>query len=151
MDEFDKLYRKDQHFIRMWKKHYTNEEFYKRNREIIDDLEKLTSKSKQLTSKQKFICAIIYHHGFKLSYSKKAMRYIKEAQAEGYNRQKWLIASITDRLLQLQGKPQRYGTQVVEIKKGKMKQYKLGGSISDEERVKLGLPKLKDLKKYLES
>ena len=151
MDEFDKLYRKDQYFISRWAKHYTNEEFYRLNKRVIIDLEKLISRAKKLTPKQKFICAIIYHHGFKMAYSKKAMRYIKEAQSEGYNRQKWLIASIEDRLLQIQGKPQKYGTQVVEIKKGKMKQYRLDGSVSDEERVKLGLPKLGALKKYLES
>lgn len=150
MNKFDKLYRKDAYFISRWAKHYTNEEFYKRNKKIIIELEKLISRTKKLTPKQKFICSIIYHHGFRMAYSKKARRYIKEAQSGGYKRQRWLIASIEDRLLQLQGKPQKYGTQVVEIKKGKMKQYKLDNSISDKERVALGLPKLKDLKRYLE-
>ena len=93
---------------------------------------------------------MIYHHGFKIPYSKKALKYIQEAQAEGYKRQKWLVASIIDRLLQLQGKPQKYGTQIIELKNGKYKQYKLDNSISDEERIKLGLLKLKDLKRELE-
>ena len=78
------------------------------------------------------------------------MKYIKEALAGGYHKQEWLIASINDRLLQLQDKPQKYGTQIVKSKKGKYKQYKIDNSISDKERIRIGLPKLKDLKKYLE-
>jgi hypothetical protein len=150
MDEFEKLYRKDQYHISRWEKNYSDKEFYAINREIIKSLEKLLSKSKKLTPRQKFICAMIYHHGFKIQYSKKALEYVKEAQKEGYNRQKWVIGSIIDRLLQLKGKPQKYGTQIIKLKNGKYKQYRLDNSISDEERVKLGFPKLKELKKYLE-
>lgn len=151
MNDFEKLYRKDQYHIKRWEKNYTDEEFYEINKKIRKKLERLIKRKKKLNSREKFICAMIYHHGFTIPYSKKAMKYIKEAQKEGYNRQKWLIASITDRLLQLQGKPQKYGTQIVKLKNRKYKQYRLDNSISDEERIKIGLPKLKDLKRYLES
>jgi hypothetical protein len=118
----------------------------------------LIENKKRLTPRQKFICAMIYHHGDKIQFSKKALRYIQQSQAEGYARQRWLIASIIDRLLQLEGKPQKYGTQIVKLKdgnyrlkNGKYKQYMLDNSISDKERIGLGLPKLKDLKKGLEN
>ena len=150
MDEFERLYKKDEYAVKHWEKNYTNQEFYAINKKIRISLEKLLSKKKRLNPKQKFICAMIYHHGFNIKCSKKALEYIKQAQKEGYKKQKWLIASITDRLLQLRGKPQKYGTQVVEIKKGKLKQYRTDNSITDNQRIKLGLPKLKDLKRQLE-
>lgn len=149
MNEFEKLYKKDQYHIKRWAKNYSDEEFYKINKKIRKKLEDLLKK--KLTPRQKFICAMIYHHGFTPQCSKKALMYIKQSQAEGYQRQKWLIASIIDRLLQLQGKPQKYGTQIVELKSGKLKQYKLDNSITDKERVELGLPKLKELKRDLEN
>jgi len=150
MGEFEKLYKKDQYHISRWEKNYTDEEFYKINKSIRKELEKLLSKDKKLTPKQKFICAMIYHHGFNITSSKKALRFIKESQVEGYFRQRWLIASIIDRLLQLQGKLQKYGTQIVKLEKGKYKQYGLDGSITDKDRVEIGLPKLKELRGYLE-
>lgn len=149
MDKFERLYKKDQYYTRRWEKHYSNEEFYKIHKRIENELESLSKK--KLTPRQKFICAMIYHHAFTKESSKKALKYIQEAQEEGYQRQKWLVASIIDRLLQLQGKFQKYGTQIIELKNGKFKQYKTDNSISDEERINLGLPKLRDLKKYLEN
>ncbi len=150
MDNFERLYKKDEENIKKWEKDYTDKEFYLKNKEIRKQLEILIKKKDKLSSRQKFICAIIYHHGFSLLSSRKAMKYIKEAQAEGYKRQKWLIASITDRLLQMQDKPQKYGTQIVKLKNGKYKQYKIDNSINDKERISIGLPKLKNLKRYLE-
>ena len=150
MDEFEKLYKKDQYYIKKWK-HGSGKEFYKVNKETRKKLDEILKKKKAITPRQEFICAIIYHHGFNKQSSKKALKYIKNAQKHGYSKQKWLIASIRDRLLQLQEKPQKYGTQIIFDKLGKVKQYKLDGSISDKERVSLGLPKLNDLKKYLEN
>ena len=142
MEPFEKLYKKDQYYIDRWEKHYTNKEFYNINKSIRKDLEKLIKKKKKLSSREEFICAMIYHHGFTILFSKKALKFIKEAQAEGYNGQRWLFASITDRLLQLQGKPQKYETQIVKLRNGKYKQYRTDNSISNKERIKLGLPKV---------
>ncbi len=150
MDSFEKLYREDARNVRLWEKKFSDEEFYKLNKDIRRRMNKLIRK-RTLSPREHFICAIIYHHGFTLSSSRLALKHILIAQREGYMRQKWLVASIIDRLLQLQGKPQKYGTQIVKLKNGKNKQYKLDGSISDDDRVALGLPKLKELKKYLES
>ena len=150
MDTFEKLYKEDQKHISLWRKNYTNKEFYKINKNIRKRLEILIKKKKKLSHRENFICAMIYHHGFTISLAKKALKHIQIAQNLKYKKQKWLIASITDRLLQLQGKPQKYGTQIIKLKNGKYKQYKIDNSITDKERIYLGLPKLKDLKKYLE-
>jgi len=150
MNQFEKLYKKDLHHIKRWEKNYSDEEFYKINRKIRAELKILLNERKSLTSREKFICAIIYHHGFTIPCSKKALKYIQEAQLEGYSKMKWVKGAIIDRMLQLQNKPQKYGTQIIKLKNGKYKQHKLDGTISDKERMALGLPKLKDLKKSLE-
>jgi hypothetical protein len=150
MDSFEKLYKEDQKEIGLWEENYTDKEFYKINKNLRKRLKILIRKRKALSLREHFICAMIYHHGFTISSSKKALFHIKIAQKKGYKHKKWLIASIMDRLLQLQGKPQKYGTQIIKLKNGKYKQYKIDNSISDKERIKLGLPKLKELKKYLE-
>lgn len=147
---FEQLYKEDQKHIRLWEKYYTDEEFYRFNRKIRKQLQELLRRKNKLSPREHFICAMIYHHGFSIGSSKKALHYVKLAQELGYEKQKWLIASIIDRLLQLQGKPQKYGTQIVKTKTGKIKQYKIDGMITDKERISLGLPKLKKLKKYLE-
>lgn len=150
MDTFEKLYRKDQKEIGLWEKNYSDKEFYEINKNIRKRLDILIRKRKTLSPKEHFICAMIYHHGFTISSSRKALFHIRIAQRRSYRHKRWLIASIIDRLLQLQGKPQKYGTQIIKLKNGKYKQYKMDNSINDKERVELGLPKLKELKKYLE-
>lgn len=149
MDSFEKLYREDQKHIRRWEKYYSDKQFYKVNRVIRKKLQKLINKKRNLTGREYFIAAMIMHHGFTISSSKKAMNYLNKARKLRYHKQKWLVASITDRLLQLQGRPQKYGTQIVKTRYG-VKQYKLDNSVSDKERTKLGLPPLKKLKAYLE-
>ena len=151
MDTFEKLYREDEKHIRRWEKNYTDKEFYALNKNIRERLEKLLKKTKKISPREHFMCAMIFHHGFTLASSKKALTHIKIAQELNYTKQKWLIASIIDRNLQLQNKPQKYGTQIIKTKSGKIKQYKLDGTITDEERTSLGLPTLKELKKQLEN
>jgi hypothetical protein len=153
MDDFEKIYRKDQYHIKRWQKELDDYEkkYKEKNKDIRKELEKLLKRKKNLTPREKFICAMIYHHGFNLSCSKKALKYINESYAEGYSKEKWVKGAVIDRLLQNEGKPQKYGSQIVKLKNGRYKQYKLDGTISDEERVALGFPKLRVLKKYLES
>jgi hypothetical protein len=154
MEIFEKLNREDQRNIKIWKKNKKDKDsdktFYKANKKIRKRLNNLLKDKKHLTSREHFICAIILHHGFTLSSSKRAIRHIKIAQEKGYKKQKWLIASIKDRILQIQGKPQKYGTQAIRLKNGKYKQYKTDESIDDKKRKSLGLPSFKELKKYLE-
>lgn len=150
MPRFEQLYKEDQKHIRLWEKHYTDKQFHKLNRNIRKQLQKILRREKKLSPREHFICAMIYHHGFTVTSSKKALYHIKIAQKLGYEKQKWLIASIIDRLLQLNSRPQKYGTQIIKTKTGKIKQYKVDGMIKDIERISLGLPKLKELKKYLE-
>ena len=150
MKQLEDLYKRDQYHIKRWEKNYSDKEFHKINKEIRKELEIILKKNKKLTPRDHFLIAIIYQHGFTISSSKKALRYAKLAVEKGYKKGKWLIASATDRLLQLQGKSQKFGTQPI-IKNKRLKQYKTDRSITDEIRKEYGLPTLKQLKRHHET
>jgi len=147
--EFESLYKEDQKHVKKWEKQYTDKEFYAINRNLRKKVQDLLDKGKAKTGRDYFIVAMVFQHGFTLSSSKKAIKYAKKAFKEGYEKGKWLIASATDRLLQLQRKPQKFGTQAVKTKSGKWIFYKTDPSTTDKERKAYGLPTLKELKNRL--
>lgn len=146
-DTFEKLYREDQSNVKKWEKSYTNEEFYKINKDVRRRLVKLMKNKKYLTPRENFIVAGIMCHGFNKNSLKISLKYIKKAQKEGYMRHQWTLGAIIDRHLQMQGKPQKYGTQMTELKNGKFKPYPVDGTITDKQRKAIGLPTLKKLNK----
>jgi len=147
--EFEKLYKEDQEIIKTWSKgKITNKEFYKKNWKLRKQIEKLLESKRRISGKDYFISSILFHHASKISFSKKALDYAKKGYEKGYKKGKWLIASTTDRLLQLQSKPQKFGTQVQDMKAKELKLYKLNPKTKDKERKDYGLPTLKELKKY---
>jgi hypothetical protein len=148
--EFDQLYKKDQEIIAKFQKGiYTEKQTYKKNKILIKELEILLRKKSLKRGKDYFITAMIFHHACELNYSRKAIKFAKLAIEKGYNQGKWLIASTTDRLLQLQNKPQKFGTQVENMSAKKLKMYKLNPKTTDKERKRYGLPNLNYLKRYL--
>ncbi|MCR4327838.1 MAG: hypothetical protein NUV46_04645 [Nanoarchaeota archaeon] len=147
-NEFELLYKEDQKSIEKWSKdELTNKEFYRRNKKLRKEIDHLLKIKKKISGKDYFISSIIFHHNYKLLTSKKAVKFAKKSYENGYKQGKWLIASTTDRLLQLEGKPQKFGTQVVNMKDKKLKIYKLNKKTTDKERKEYGLPSLKQLKK----
>ena len=149
--KFEKLYNEDQKHVRNWADHYTNKEFYRINKELQKKVEKLLENNKAKNGRDLFIASIIFHHGFTKTSSKKAISYAKRAVEIGYRKGRWLVASATDRLLQLQGKSQKFGTQIIETKSGKIRMYKVDSKTTDKERKEYGLPTLKELKGRLKS
>ena len=147
--EFESLYKEDQKHVKRWAKQYSDKEFYEINRRLRKKVDGLIRKGKAKDGRDYFLAAMIFQHGFTITSSKKAIRLAKKAVNLGYTKGKWLIASATDRLLQLQGKPQKFGTQIIETKSGKVKMYKTDPKITDKERKAFGLPTLKELKKRL--
>ncbi len=147
--EFEKLYREDQKHVKRWAEYYTDREFYRINKGLQIRIKRLLAAKIPEKGKDFFIAAMIFHHGFTLASARKAIIYAKRAVDSGYARGKWLIASATDRLLQLQGKPQKYGTQITEINFGRIRMYRVNSKTSDEERKEYGLPTLAGLRKRL--
>ena len=142
--EFKALYKKDQYHTKRWSKQYTDKEYFKINKKLCDQCEKLIRKGIS-DPYDYFVASIIFHHASKITYSKKALSLAKKALKLGY-KDKSMIAAITDRLLQLQGKPQKYGTQYVETKNG-WKLYRYDKKTTDAKRKESGVPKLKELKR----
>ena len=149
MKTIREIYRKDQYHVRRWEKHYTDKDFYAINRDLRKDVDQILGSKNKISPMELWMAGMIYHHGFTLSASRRSLRLAKEAYEEGYKPAKTLIAQATDRLLQLQGKPQKFGTQAVRLKNGKWKQYRLDGSVTDDERKEYGLPPLKTLASYI--
>ena len=141
------LYKKDQYHTGRWEKYYTKRQYLQFNKNLVKRLEDLFKKNKINSGKDYFIATIILHHSFNIANSKKALNYSKLAVEKGYKKGKWFIASATDRLLQLQRKPQKFGTQVEDMNAKKLKIYKLNSKTTDKERKEFGLPTLNQIKK----
>lgn len=149
MRNIREIYLEDQRHVKRWEKHYTDKEFYEINRNLRNDLDSILKSRNSFLPREIWMAGMVYHHGFTLSASRKALKLARDSYERGYKPAKTLIAQATDRLLQLQGKPQKFGTQSVQLKNGKWKMYKIEGSVTDEERKEHGLPNLKTLVSYL--
>lgn len=149
MRNIREIYHEDQRHVKRWGKHYADKEFYAINRRLRKNLDQLLNSGRKLSPLEIWMAGMVYHHGFTLGASKRALKLAKESFDSGYKPAKTLIAQSTDRLLQLQGKPQKFGTQAVQLKNGKWKMYRIDGSITDKERKEYGLPNLKTLASYL--
>lgn len=146
---FFNLYKHDQKNLRQWINNWNNRQFSKQNRKLRRKITYLLSQRKVREPVDYFYAAIIYQHGFTEYASHKALLYSRKAVKEGYTKGKWLVAAATDRLLQLQGKLQKFGTQVVNMKAKKLKMYPVNLKTTDKERKFYGLPSLKKLQKRL--
>ena len=144
------LYNKDQRNLKNWlSKNLSSEDFLDINKKMRRKVSSLIN-SRQLNSgKEYFYAGIIFQHGFNSYSSKLAEKYARKAVNMGYKKGKWLIAASIDRRLQLEGKPQKFGTQAENMFAKKLKMYRLDGSVSDEERKEYGLPGLKKLEERL--
>jgi len=145
--EFDKLYKEDQYHVKRWEKNYSDVEFHRINTRIRKKLQKLLDKGNAKTGRDYFVASIIFHHGFRISLSKRAIKYSEKSIEQGYKGGKEMLALTIDRLLVLQGKPQKFGSQGFELKSGKWKIYKVDPKTTDKERKEHGLPTLKEMKK----
>lgn len=100
-----------------------------------------------LSSKAKFVLAMILHHSGNSAQLKRAQAWAAHAVRTGYPKSRWLHAAIFDRRLILQGKPQRYGTQFRrDPQSGALSLVALDGLCSDAERIRLGLAPVGDYK-----
>jgi len=146
---FEALFKEDQRNISKWRTGLCDSEYFHLNRELQDRIKKLISKGVTLTGRDCFIIAMIYHHRFQVGTSRLAVKYANMTVEKGYEKGRWLIASATDRLLQLRGKPQKFGTQIVESSSGNVRLYRTDPKTTDNQRRAYGLPSLKELKRRL--
>lgn len=67
----------------------------------------------QFTGEDLYYAALVLHHGGDVDDVWQALQLAQKAADIGYRPARWLTAAATDRWLMVQGRPQKYGTQIV--------------------------------------
>lgn len=83
-------------------------------------------------------CALVLHHSKEKEDNQTAHDFAKKAVAKGSNVTKWLYAATIDRLLVIQGKKQKFGTQF-QIVNGEKVFFPTDGSVSVAEKAEFGI------------
>lgn len=93
--------------------------------------------------------AWILNHGESLEEIWQAHLLAKEAAELGLRRARWLVAATYDRWLMYQGKPQKYGTQIVPDGK-RQRVWDVEAATSDDERALWDVPTLAEMNRRAE-
>jgi len=88
--------------------------------------------------------AWILNHGESLEEIWQAHLLAKEAAELGLRRARWLVAAAFDRWLMYQGKPQKYGTQIVPDGK-RQRVWDVEPSTTNDERAQWDVPTLEEM------
>lgn len=100
----------------------------------------LLSKNINLSAFDYFFVAMLFQHGTTLEDIKNALFYSKKAteMKDNFDPAKWLVAASEDRLLMMQKKPQKYGTQIIQ-ENGVYKLYQYDKLTTDQERDEMNV------------
>lgn len=115
----------------------------KRDSERRELVREILKGEKVFSAKELYIASMIFHHSGDLSDLKLARKLAKLSSDLDYKKALWLFAAITDRILMLEKKPQKYGTQFVKkSSKGKWKLYPVNKRTTDKQRAEFNVPPL---------
>lgn len=116
---------------------------------------KILSTKKRLSSEELYYAAMIFHHSGTITGTKKALTLAKLSMQVGNRggkfttwgeKAKWLVASSTDRLLLMEKKPQKYGTQYQRKSiRSPLKLALYDKKTTDAERKEFNVPPLKQI------
>ncbi|GAB4446192.1 MAG: hypothetical protein Kow0031_28800 [Anaerolineae bacterium] len=81
-----------------------------------------------------YYAALVLHHGGDLPQVRMAHTLAKSAAEQGYRPARWLTAATLDRWLMMQGRPQKYGTQIVPDGQ-RQRVWDVDPATTDEERA----------------
>lgn len=114
----------------------------KKRRGLIYNLIKSSTK---FSAEEMYHIAFILHHSPFIKDSNLAIKYAKKSFDLGFKKAGWLYAATIDRLCMKRKLPQKYGTQYFKKDaNSKFELYKTDESITDKERIELGVPTLKE-------
>lgn len=97
--------------------------------------QQILQNSPRLTGIDYFRAGLIFQHGPSISFIKRARDMALEGIKLNHSPSQWLYAAATDRILMLEGKKQKFGTQFTK-KDDKWILYQVDSSTTDAERVK---------------
>jgi hypothetical protein len=129
-------------------------EIEKRDKVRVKKVIEIIKDKKALELQDLYYSSFIFHHqGTKIatqkaqSLAKEGVKICGEKKTKICNRTRWLYAAATDRLLTLNKKPQKYGTQYHRLKNGKgFKLLPVDPKTTDKERMALNVPTLAEAK-----
>lgn len=113
-------------------------------------LEKALNKNPKLRGIDYFRAAMIFQHGQNLESIRKARYFAKKSFLFGYETGKWLYAAATDRLLMMQNKKQKFGTQFRK-RNGVWELHPIRKATTDRDRKRYSVLPLHKIKLVLSS
>lgn len=117
-----------------------------RDADRLKRLYKLLDKNPKLTGIDCFRVGIILQHAPSTESKEGVIAFAKKGIGLGNKKCRWLFAAGTDRLLMMQGKKQKFGTQYRKNSESKWELYPLNPRTTDKERAKYGVIPLKKIK-----
>lgn len=132
-DQNDRIQlRKEKHsFKNFWKILKKNDE---KRRIAIAKI--LSNKKNKLRGIDYFRIGVVFQHGGTAQTTAQAKQFAQKGIALGHDKSKWLYAAATDRLLLMQNKKQKFGTQYQKNAEGQWKLMPVSPSTTDAERKK---------------
>jgi hypothetical protein len=123
-----------------------NKQINKRDNHRRIKVEKLLKEEKDLEAIDYHRAALIFQHSANLVDIKKAYKFAKNAVEMGDISARWLTAAALDRSLLMEGKAQKYGTQLKLNDEGIWELAQpIDPTVTDEDREKWNVPPLKDV------
>ncbi len=98
-----------------------------------------------------FRIAIVFQHGGSAKYIRKAKILAEKGMKMGYKPSKWLYAAATDRLLIMEGRKQKFGTQYGKNKNGKWQFLPVDQTTTDATRTKFNVLSLQEAKSMVKT
>jgi len=112
----------------------------------------LSNKKIKLRGIDYFRIGVVFQHGGTTQTTAQAKLFAQKGIALGHDKSKWLYAAATDRLLLMQNKKQKFGTQYQKNAEGQWKLMPVSPSTIDAERKKynvITLQKARNMAKFL--
>lgn len=121
-----------------------------KDEERIKSLQKVLDEEINLRGIDYFRAGLIFQHGRDLQLIRKAKEYAKMSFELGYEPGRWLYAAATDRILMMQRKKQKFGTQFIKnTRSGKWFLHPVQTGTTDSERGRYNVIPLQDIKKVV--
>ena len=152
------LFEEDQNDrIQLRKKNYSSKKLWtilkkndERRRNAVNKI--LSNKKIKLRGIDYFRIGVVFQHGGTTQTTAQAKLFAQKGIALGHDKSKWLYAAATDRLLLMQNKKQKFGTQYQKNAEGQWKLMPVSPSTIDAERKKynvITLQKARNMAKFL--
>jgi hypothetical protein len=115
-----------------------------------EELETILKRHSNFRGIDYFRMGLIFQHGNTLDSIRRARDLARQGIKKEHKKSGWLYAAATDRLLMMQGKKQKYGTQFyLDPKTNEWKLHPISKKTKDEERAQYGIKPLHLIEKMV--